>query len=116
MCNAYRMTSSVEAMRRLIGVASDSAPNLPVFDEIYPDRDALVIINGADATRRIALMRWAFPPPVAATRPVTNVRNLASPFWRAALSRPGSTTSRMNENSGNVARASNTRSYKFLQE
>ena len=88
MCNVYRMTSSVEAMRRLFGVAPDSAPNLPVFDEIYPDRDAPVILARADDTRHIALMRWGFPPPVAATRPVTNVRNLASPFWRTALSRP----------------------------
>ena len=60
MCNAYRMTLSVAAMRRLVGVAPDSAPNLSEFDEIYPDRDAPAIITGADATRRIALMRWGF--------------------------------------------------------
>lgn len=88
MCNANRMTSSVEAMRRLFAVSPDSTSNLPVFDEIYPDRDAPVIISGADTTRGIVLMRWGFPPPIAATRPVTNVRNLASPFWRTALSRP----------------------------
>jgi putative SOS response-associated peptidase YedK len=34
-------------------------------------------------------MCWGFPPPPNARAPViTNVRNLASPFWRTALSRP----------------------------
>ena len=88
MCNLYRMTSNVEAMRRLFAVAADSAPNLPLFNEIYPDRDAPVVRAAPDGSRHIATMRWGFPPPVAASRPVTNVRNLTSPFWRTALSRP----------------------------
>ena len=88
MCNLYRLTSNVEAMRRLFAVDPSSAPNLPLFDEIYPDRDAPVIITAATGDRRIAMMRWGFPPPVAGTRLVTNVRNLASSFWRTALSRP----------------------------
>jgi putative SOS response-associated peptidase YedK len=33
-------------------------------------------------------MTWGFPPPPAARAPVVNVRNLASPFWRTALSKP----------------------------
>ena len=33
-------------------------------------------------------MRWGFPPPPnLGTRPVTNVRNLASPYWRGWLKR-----------------------------
>jgi putative SOS response-associated peptidase YedK len=33
--------------------------------------------------RELSVMRWGFPPPPkAGTRPVTNVRNVASPFWR----------------------------------
>ncbi|MBC7496982.1 MAG: SOS response-associated peptidase family protein [Sphingomonadaceae bacterium] len=88
MCNLYRLTSNIDAMRRLFTLDPSSAPNLPVFDEIYPDRDAPVIITAPAGERRITMMRWGFPPPVAGTRPVTNVRNLASPFWRTALSRP----------------------------
>ena len=88
MCNLYRLTSNVEAMRRLFAVDPASSPNLPVFDEIYPDRDAPVIRSAATGTREFAVMKWGFPPPVAASRPVTNVRNLVSPFWRTALSRP----------------------------
>ena len=88
MCNLYRLTSNVEAMRRLFAVDSSSSPNLPRFDEIYPDRDAPVIRSTAVGSREFAVMKWGFPPPVAASRPVTNVRNLGSPFWRTALSRP----------------------------
>ena len=89
MCNLYRLTSNVEAMRRLFALDPAHSPNLPLFDEIYPDRDAPVIRTTASGTREIAMMRWGFPPPVVASRPVTNVRNLASPFWRTALGRPG---------------------------
>ena len=88
VCNHYRLTSNIETMRRLFAVDSSSAPNLPVFDEIYPDRDAPVVITASTGERRITMKRWGFPPPVAGTRPLTKVRNLASPFWRTALSRP----------------------------
>ena len=47
MCNLYRLTSNVEAMRRLFAVDPSSSPNLPLFDEIYPDRDAPVIRSTA---------------------------------------------------------------------
>jgi putative SOS response-associated peptidase YedK len=34
------------------------------------------------------VMHWGFPPPPKSRAPVTNVRNLASPFWRSALKNP----------------------------
>lgn len=86
MCNLYRMTSNVEAMRRLFAVDAGLPANLPAQPEIYPGYDAAVV-RGV-AVREIATMKWGFPPPAAGTQPVTNVRNLASPFWRTALSRP----------------------------
>ena len=88
MCNLYQLTSNVEAMRRLFAVDPSSSPNLPMFGEIYPDRDAPVIRSTTAGGRVFAVMKWGFPPPVVSSRPVTNVRNLASPFWRTALSRP----------------------------
>ncbi len=88
MCNLYQLTSNVEAMRRLFAVDPASSPNLPAFGEIYPDRDAPVIRSTVTGGREFAVMKWGFPPPAAASRPVTNVRNLVSPFWRTALSRP----------------------------
>lgn len=36
----------------------------------------------ADRHRR-TLMRWGFPPPPKGYLPVTNIRNVSSPFWRA---------------------------------
>lgn len=58
-----------------------------VYDEIYPKRAAPVIRQEAGA-RYLEEMIWGFPPPKAGTAPVTNVRNLASPFWRSALANP----------------------------
>ena len=87
MCNRYRMTSNAAAMRQLFRVTSETLPNLPVYTEIYPDKDAPVI-RDVTGVREIATMRWGFPPPAAGTRGVTNVRNLSSPFWRTALSTP----------------------------
>ena len=38
---------------------------------------------------KLDMMTWGFPGPMAARgRPVTNVRNLASPFWRSAIASP----------------------------
>jgi putative SOS response-associated peptidase YedK len=55
--------------------------------ELFPKREGLVIRreNGA---RILVKMVWGFPPPAQGRAPVTNVRNLSSPFWRSALSRP----------------------------
>lgn len=39
-----------------------------------------------DGERELVTMRWGFPPPPKlSNRPVTNVRNVASPYWRAWL-------------------------------
>jgi putative SOS response-associated peptidase YedK len=36
--------------------------------------------------RELTMMRWGFPPPPnLGTRPVTNVRNVKSPYWRGWL-------------------------------
>lgn len=86
MCNLYRMTSNVEAISRLFSV-TDSSVNLPEFPAIYPDREAPVV-RQVGGVRRLDVMHWGFPPPPGVARPVTNVRNLASSFWRSALANP----------------------------
>lgn len=85
VCNLYRMTSNVEAKRRLFSVVE--APNLPLFEEIYPKREAPIIRAGEHDARRLDVASWGIVGPAAAKGPVTNIRNLASPFWRTALSR-----------------------------
>ncbi|WP_017671483.1 SOS response-associated peptidase family protein [Blastomonas sp. AAP53] len=91
MCNLYRMTSNADAIRQLFGAALGEVDagdlNLASFEAIYPDYEAPVVIaqqHGAS----LGLMRWGWPPFGEVKRPVTNVRNLASPMWRSALRDP----------------------------
>ena len=87
MCNLYTMTASVAELRNLFGPFDGDTSNLPPFDEIYPGRAAPVLRRGAGGGLRLETMTWGFPGPAQAKgRPVTNVRNLDSPFWRSALS------------------------------
>ena len=87
MCNLYRMTSNVQAMVHLFAPVANAHTNVPAFHEIYPDRDAPVLVADG-ASRRIETMRWGWPPFGEIRRPVTNIRNLASPMWRSALADP----------------------------
>lgn len=91
MCNLYRMTSNADAIRQLfgasIGEVATAGTNLASYEAIYPDYDAPVITSeGGEA--RLSMMRWGWPPFGDVKRPITNVRNLQSPMWRAALRDP----------------------------
>jgi len=87
MCNLYTMTASVDELRKMFGAFDGDRDNLPPFGEIYPGRAAPVLRRGEGGTLKLETMNWGFPGPAAAKgRPVTNVRNLESPFWRSALS------------------------------
>jgi putative SOS response-associated peptidase YedK len=89
MCNLYSMTATVAEIRRLFGPFDGDRANLPPFDEIYPGRSAPVLRRADDGGLMLDTMVWGFPGPAASRgRPVTNVRNLASPFWRSALDNP----------------------------
>jgi putative SOS response-associated peptidase YedK len=86
MCNLYSMTRNQEAIRRLFRVSRDRTGNLPPMPAIFPDTLAPVIHRAPDGERELTLMRWGFPPPPnLGTRPVTNVRNGRSPYWRGWL-------------------------------
>jgi putative SOS response-associated peptidase YedK len=85
MCNLYTMIATVDEIRRVFGEFAGDRTNLPPFDEIYPGRPAPVLRRDG-AGLRLETMIWGFPGPAAAKgRPVTNIRNLDSPFWRSAL-------------------------------
>ena len=71
-------------IRRVFDVDQDHAGNLPLLPAVFPDQMAPVVRCGTAA--RTLRMRWGFPPPPkVGNQPVTNVRNVASPFWRAWL-------------------------------
>ena len=89
MCNLYSMTATVDELRRIFGPFEGETSNLPRHDEIYPGYQAPVLRRRDDGGLKLEMMKWGFPGPAAAgSRAVTNVRNLASPFWRNALDEP----------------------------
>ncbi len=86
MCNLYSMTSTREAIRALFRVWQDHTANQSPLPAVFPDQLAPVIRVDRDGARVMQAMRWGFPPPPnLATRPVTNIRNTASPYWRGWL-------------------------------
>lgn len=88
MCNLYRVTTNVEALRQL--VQTFNRPNLPPFGEIYPRYEAPIFRNAADGVE-LGLLKWGVPLPPKdgkKSKPVTNVRNAASPFWRSMMASP----------------------------
>jgi putative SOS response-associated peptidase YedK len=88
MCNLYNMTATVDEMRRVFGPFQGDTTNLPPFGDIYPGRQAPVLRREGTGLA-LEVMTWGLPGPAAAVgRPVTNVRNLSSPFWRSALTDP----------------------------
>lgn len=90
MCNRYRMTASQAEIALRFGIDPDlimPEPERLPPPELFPKREAYVVREEA-GKRMLDIMSWGFPPPGSSKAPVTNVRNLASPFWRSALRRP----------------------------
>lgn len=83
------MTKSREALTAYVRAMRDRTGNQPPLPDIFPDQLAPVVRTAKDGVREVVTMRWGFPPPSAASkRPVTNVRNLASNYWRNWLDKP----------------------------
>ena len=79
------MTKSRAAVREFTRAMQDHTGNQPPLPAIFPDQLAPVVLK-RDATRTVENMRWGFPPPPnRGGRPVTNLRNTASPYWRGWL-------------------------------
>ena len=87
MCNLYRMTSTVAEIAKTFGSFDGDRSNLPSFNAIYPNREA-PILRQQDGKLTLETILWGVPPPAKGGRSVTNVRNLASPFWRSMLNSP----------------------------
>ncbi|USI73971.1 SOS response-associated peptidase [Sphingomonas morindae] len=94
MCNRYRMGAKEAELLSRYGIISpypvdESYPP----DELFPKKRAFVV-RAEQGARRLDAMRWGFPHMVTGAsgkrieKPVTNVRNYASPFWRSALQNP----------------------------
>ena len=87
MCNLYRMTATIDEMRNLFGSFEGDRTNLQTREEIYPDQTAPVLrkVGGKLA---LESMIWGIPGWSEKQRPITNVRNLKSNFWKPLLTDP----------------------------
>jgi len=59
--------------------------NQPPLPAVFPDQVAPVVRTSRAGEREMLAMRWGLPPPQAGLRPVTNIRNTASGWWRPWL-------------------------------
>ena len=86
MCNLYSLTKGQAAIRAFTRAMTDTTGNLPPLPAIFPDQLAPVVYTTTDGNRQLSMFRWGFPPPPnLGKRPVTNVRNLKSAYWRGWL-------------------------------
>lgn len=87
MCTLYSQVKGQAEIRAIITAIIDSTGNLPPQPAIFPDGIAPVVRDTAKG-RELVKMRWGFPPPPfvqGASRPVVNVRNVKSGYWRPWL-------------------------------
>lgn len=86
MCNLYKARTTVEEMARLFQAVPDPGDLIAVEkDYVAPGKPGHVV-REYDGQRLLSAMNWGFP---FQGKPVTNVRNYTSPFWRSALQNPG---------------------------
>jgi putative SOS response-associated peptidase YedK len=85
MCNLYSYTKSQEETRRLMRVRDDRTGNQTPLPAVFPDQSAPVVRLNRGGERALQTMRWGLPPPSAGLRPVTNIRNTGSAWWRPWL-------------------------------
>jgi putative SOS response-associated peptidase YedK len=85
MCNLYAYRTPQAETRLLLDVLTDRTGNQPPLAAVFPDQMAPVVRAGRDGTREMLPMRWGLPSPQAGARPVTNVRNTQSGWWRPWL-------------------------------
>jgi putative SOS response-associated peptidase YedK len=83
MCNLYRLDAPAAQIARLFGADQGGDPWPGGY--VSPGRPAPVIVRNAKGERRMVPRIWGVPPPPRGDRPVTNVRNLDSPFWIGTL-------------------------------
>jgi putative SOS response-associated peptidase YedK len=82
------MTKSREAVVAYTRAMRDRTGNQPPLPAIFPDQLAPVVGTSKEGLRELVMMRWGFPPAGGGKRPVTNIRNLDSSYWRGWLEQP----------------------------
>ncbi|MEG8223879.1 SOS response-associated peptidase family protein [Sphingomonas sp. HH69] len=85
MCNLYKARTTAEEMARLFNAIPDPSDRITVEkDYVAPGKPGHVVREDA-GQRLLSAMSWGFP---FQGKPVTNVRNYTSLFWKSALANP----------------------------
>ena len=82
MCNLYRLDVPANQIADAFGI--DAGRDPWAGDYVAPGKYAPVVVR-ADGQKVMVPRVWGVPPPPNGDRPVTNVRNLDSPFWIGTL-------------------------------
>jgi putative SOS response-associated peptidase YedK len=83
MCNLYSMRKSRDEVVGLFNISRVDDNVQLDLPGVFPDSMAPVVTLDEMGARRLSMMRWGFPPPPnAGPRPVTNIRNTKSSYWR----------------------------------
>jgi putative SOS response-associated peptidase YedK len=83
MCNLYRLDAPANQIAAALGANPDG--DVWAGGYVAPGHFAPVVIRGEDGARHLVPRQWGVPPPPKGDHVVTNVRNLASPFWIGTL-------------------------------
>jgi putative SOS response-associated peptidase YedK len=84
MCNRYRVSARTAEIAARYGITLTPDPPTLRTTEIFPKREGWVV-RLESGSRVLEMMRWGVP---LNGKPITNVRNLQSPFWRSMLRDP----------------------------
>jgi putative SOS response-associated peptidase YedK len=85
VCNLYAYRTPQAEARRILSVMTDRTGNQPPLPAVFPSQVAPVVRLARGGMREMLPMRWGLPAPQSGQRPVTNIRNVASVWWRPWL-------------------------------
>lgn len=89
MCNLYSLNKNRDSIAKMFKVGHNRAIDISRLPGIFPNYNAPVVCQAADAEREMVSMNWGFvlPQPGKAPRRVTNVRDdkAMTGFWRESL-------------------------------
>ena len=84
MCNLYALRSDPSALGQRFDADARALGNWPDQASIFPGGEVAIVRGGGEggAGRQILRSTWGWPHWKDGARPLTNVRNTDSPFWR----------------------------------
>lgn len=85
MCNLYKVRTTAQEMARLFDAIPDPTNQIAVEKDYVAPGKPGHIVREEGGQRLLSAMSWGFP---FQGKPVTNVRNYTSPFWKSALANP----------------------------